>query len=157
MLSKDLPALMPTLLISLVMFVPQLVAELRKSGPAAHLTLLLLSICAVTSVLSALAISSQSPPQLAGPETDYITPIGYAAVGLSILTPFYWAIEHICDGADFQIDIILVHSLALTFAAILCSSVLQSAFLLVEVFALCLIATLFLRAGWMLLQRRTQT
>lgn len=151
---------MPTLLISLIMFVPQLVAELRKAGPAAHLTLLLLSICAVTSVLSALAISSLSPPQLAGPETYYmshITPIGYAAVGLSILTPFYWAIEHICDGADFRTDIILVHSLALTFAAILCSSVLQSAFLLVEVFALCLIATLFLRAGWMLLQRRTQT
>ena len=53
---------MLTLPIVIITLLPQLVAGSRRKGPAAHLTLLLLSVCAVTTLITVLTLSTPPAP-----------------------------------------------------------------------------------------------
>lgn len=98
---------------------PQAIAGWRGFDPAAHLTLLLLSLTLVSSVLVSLA--GQAVPPAATDSATSIHPveftgISYAAVGLAILAPLFWAIEPRCTTRDKAVANVLVQTLALCFA-----------------------------------------
>jgi hypothetical protein len=147
-----------TLFICTIILLPQGIAALRRAGPATHLSLLLLSICAGTAFLTALAIRAlpSATPQEA--EVYYIvqmSPLGFAAMGLCLLTPLYWAIDHFLPKADYRIDAVLAQGLALTFAGSLTASN-GTPFRLIETGAVVLVAIMLARGSWCLLRLRTQ-
>ncbi len=149
---------MPALLILGTVLLPQLIATNRQAGPASHLTLLLFSLCTVTSVLTALLLNTLPPIQTDTSDTYFVAGISMmslATIGLVFLTPLYWAVEHFCSDQGQKIDVTLIETLALTFAGGVYGHFIQSGFILIECVTLFLVAVLIIRAGWILLRVRT--
>ncbi|QUJ77200.1 hypothetical protein KDD17_04035 [Sulfitobacter albidus] len=136
---------------------PQGVAHLRGFGPAGHLTLLLLSLCAVTAVLAAAAFSALPGDLRATRDATYfvvtISPLGYAMIGLTLLAPLYWAVEQLRPEARFSIDTALAQALALTMAAALSGSGAPTgAPRVAELASLALVLGMLARCGWLILR-----
>ena len=147
---------MLTLPIVIITLLPQLVAGLRRKGPAAHLTLLLLSICAVTTLITVLTLST--PPAPTSRQTYYMVhlpPLVWPVLGLCLLTPFYWAVEHVCSARDLRLDSVLVQALALTMAVALWGEAQGTSPLVIEFGASALVLALLSRGTWQLAQART--
>ena len=148
---------MLTLPILIMMLLPQLVAGLRRKDPAAHLTLLLLSICAVTTLI---AVSSlRASPAPASAQTYYVMHLPtlvWPVLGLCLLTPFYWAVEHVCTTRDLRIDRVLVQALALTMTAALWGEAHDASPIVIELAATLLVLTLVSRGAWQITQARTE-
>ena len=142
-------------LMCLALPVPQLIARQLRVSPAAHLTLLLFGLCAVTVTLA-----TQSPNLILGStDTSYSTalsPLGYAIAGLALLTPAYWVIEQLCPLPDSQVDVVLIETLSLVVAAALLETSTSIPQLLTEFCALVLVTTLAVRAAFILKQAHDQ-
>ena len=151
---KKRPMILLTL--PLVLLLPQAVAAQRRAGPAIHLTLLLLGLCAATVVQASYALST-SPRAVVEYSETYITeslsPLTYAVMALALLTPAYWGIEQFCPLRDTRIDVVLVQTLALSFAAVLSGGTQSLPHVLTEWTALALSLALGVRA----VQSMTQT
>lgn len=76
-------------------------------------------------------------------------------MGLCLLTPLYWAVDHFLPQADYRIDAVLAQGIALTFAASLTASN-GSPFWMIETGAVVLVAIMLARGSWCLLRLRTQ-
>jgi hypothetical protein len=140
---------MITIVFLCIMLGPQLIAELRSAGPATHLTLLLFSMSIVTACLSIMAVHTQPTPQpSAGIPYDiaHLNPLACATVGLALLTPLYWAVEHFSPNGDLRIDVILAQTLAIAFTA----AILGQASHLIELTTLALTIALCAQAIWSL-------
>jgi len=137
------------LTLPLVLLLPQAVAAQRRAGPAIHLTLLLLGLCAATVVQASYALST-SPGAMAERSETYITenlsPLTYAVMALALLTPAYWGIEQFYPRRDSRIEVVLVQTLALTFAAALSGGTQSLPHVLTEWAALALCVALGVRA-----------
>lgn len=128
------------LTLCLFIFGPQAFAGWRGFSPAAHLTLLLLSLTVASSAL--LSLTAGAPDPL--PTSQNALPaIGYATVGLAMLAPLYWAIEPLLPSKTTAIAAVLVQSLALCFAAAIWGKLHNLAQPLTEWFAVGLVAGLF--------------
>lgn len=128
-----------------IMLGPQIIAGQRSVGPATHLTLLLFSISFVTASLSAMSLYTQpaSHPSQGIPDViAHLNPLASATIGLALLTPLYWTVEHVSPDADLRIDTVLAQTLALAFSA----AILGGAPLLIELAALALTFVLFAQA-----------
>jgi hypothetical protein len=111
---------MITIVFLCIMLGPQLVDGMRSVEPATHLTLLLFSMSIVTACLSAMALHTLSAPQSStGVPYDvaHLNALAYATIGLALLTPFYWTVEHFSPNGDLRIDAILAQTLAIAFTA----------------------------------------
>ncbi len=114
------PKQMIILVLMCVMLVPQVIAARCTAGPATHLTLLLFSTSFVTAALSVLATFTLPLPPQKLSRLDLIAhhdPLTFAVVGLSLLTPLYWTVEHLSPKSDLGVDATLAQTLSLTFTA----------------------------------------
>lgn len=146
---------MITLVFICIMLGPQLFAGHRSVGPAAHLTLLLFSMCIVTASLAAVALQAFPAPPPSEDAQYYVgdlNPLSYATIGLALLTPFYWAVEHFSPDADMRIDEVLAQTLALAFTAVILGGPHQ----MMELATLVLTIALLARALWNLHTYQTQ-
>ena len=137
------------LTLPLVLLLPQAVASQRRAGPAIHLTLLLLGLCAATVVQASYALSTSTGAMAEHPETyitESLSPLTCAVMALALLTPAYWGIEQFRPRRDTRIEVVLVQTLALTFAAVLSGGTQSLPHALTEWAALALSLALGLRA-----------
>lgn len=133
---------MITIVFLCIMLGPHIIAGQRSVGPATHLTLLLFSISIVTASLSAIALYTQPVVQPTQGFPEYfahLNPLASATIGLALLTPLYWAVEHVSPDADLRVDAVLAQTLALTFSA----AILGGTPYLIELAALALTFVLF--------------
>ena len=147
------------LTLPLVLLLPQAVAAQRRAGPAIHLTLLLLGLCAATVMQASHALST-SPGAIAERSETYITerlsPLTYAVMALAFLTPAYWGIEQFYPRRDSRIEVVLVQTLALTFTAVISGGTQSLPHVLTEWTALALSLTLGVRAIQTMAQADTE-
>jgi|GEM_PF-2807699 hypothetical protein len=124
-----------------VMTFPQLLAARRRYGPAAHLTLLLLSLVSVAAFFVFVPLqSAMGSEQTPAPNLNYL---GFAAIGLAGLVPLFWALEQMFPTYNFVVATLLAQALGLLFTAalvLLSSSALPS---LLEGAALALVLALY--------------
>lgn len=100
------------------LLVPQLWAALGRYSPAAHLTLLLLSLIAITSAVVFLGLQLSSAPQ--GQSTPLkLSYIGLSTIGLAGLVPLFWALQQMFPSYRFAFVTVLAQALGLTFTAVL--------------------------------------
>jgi len=92
-----------------VMTFPQLLAARRRYGPAAHLTLLLLSLVSVAAFFVFVPLqSAMGSEQTPAPNLNYL---GFAAIGLAGLVPLFWALEQMFPTYDFTITTLIAQAL----------------------------------------------
>mgnify|MGYP003648016369 FL=1 len=147
------------LTLPLVLLLPQAVAAQRRAGPAIHLTLLLLGLCAATVVQASYALSTSPAAMVARSETyitESLSPLTCAVMALAILTPAYWGIEQFRPRRDTRIEVVLVQALALTFTAVLSGGTQSLPHVLTEWAALALCLALGVRAIQTMAQTDTE-
>lgn len=108
-----------TLGILTVLLGPQAWAMSKRFGPAAHLTLLFISLISITAFTVFFA-SQLAPPSdaVVRPEVT-LTYIGIAGIGLAGLVPLFWALEQMFPTYSFAVATVLAQALSLTFTATL--------------------------------------
>jgi hypothetical protein len=146
---------MLALSICIIVLLPQLVAGLRRKGPAAHLTLLLMSICAVITLMAVLAIRHTAP--VVSGDGRSLAPLVWPllvwpVLGVCLLVPLYATLEQTCRACDLRLDSIVVQALALIFTAALWSEAQDATPVGIELGALALISVLFTRGIWLFTQ-----
>ncbi len=97
---------------------PQLWAALRGFSPAAHLSLLMLSLIVITCAVVFFGLDITPAPQ-GQTATLKLTYIGYSAMGLAGLIPLFWALQKMFPSYGFALVTILAQSLSLAFTAML--------------------------------------
>jgi hypothetical protein len=146
-----------TLIICAIILLPQSIATLRSVGPAIHLSLLLLSLCAGTAILTALAMHNLPSTTSDQDEVYYvvhISPFGFAAIILCLVMPLYWIVDHFVASPHLRTDAILSQGIALSSAASLAAPA-GSPFRMIEVGAVILLLVMLVRGTWHLLRLRT--
>lgn len=125
-------------ILCLCLFAPQVFAGWRGFSPAAHLTLLLLSLTVVSSALVSLTAGSADPLHA----QDAPPLMSYATIGLALLAPLYWVIEPLLPRRTTAVAAILAQTLSLCFAAAIAGSLHKVAQPLTQWLALGLVAGL---------------
>lgn len=159
---------MSELIICMLLLGPQVLAALRGVGPAGMLMLFVLCIAGMTAALVVSAMRAAGAFESIGndQETYYVVHLsllGYAVLGVMLLTPLYWVVEWARPQADMRVDVILVQGVVALMTAVVVLGFAPDATTdggyarsgaLVEGGALGMVCVLALRAIWQLLQRR---
>lgn len=110
---------MTTLVLLAVITLPQLWAARRRFGPAAHLTLLMLSLSLIMALYVWGGFLTSTTAEAATPLALNLTYLGFAAMGTAGLVPLFWALEQMFPTYDFSIATVLAQALGLVFTATL--------------------------------------
>jgi hypothetical protein len=94
----------------IVMLAPQILAGRRRYGPAAHLTLLLFSLVAITAFFVFAPLAPPEPLQTGSGDLN-LTYLGFSAIGLAGLVPLFWALEQMFPTYDFTIATVIAQVL----------------------------------------------
>lgn len=102
----------------ITMLGPQLWAALKGFSPAAHLSLLMVSLIGITCAVVFFGLHLTPAPQ-GQTSTLKLSYIGYSAMGLAGLIPLFWALQKMFPNYGFAFVTVLAQSLGLAFTAML--------------------------------------